>query len=321
MSRSPVICFLDSYTLSPGDLNLDVLDNVGTLTYYDRTPQDKIIERAQNAEVLITNKCQITAEIIDALPHLKMIQVAATGYNNIDLDTAKKRGVRVCNVSGYSTDSVAQHVFATLLNFYNKVSVYHQEVREGAWSKANDFSYWHKGIEALSDKTLGVIGYGQIGRKVAAIATAFGMRVVVSQRHDIKSDNDLISFHDQDFVFRNADILSLHVPLNKSTDKFINKASLDKMSADLILVNTGRGGLINEPDLATALKNKTIQAALLDVLSQEPPQADNALLSLPNCYITPHQAWANLSARRKLRDGIVSNIKAYLSGNPTNVIV
>jgi len=308
MTSKREICFLDAYTLSPGDLDLSDLDQLGHLTKYDRTSPSDIVERAKNAEIVITNKCNLNEEIISQLPHLKLIQVAATGYNNIDLNAAQKADVTVCNVSGYSTESVAQHVFALLLNYTNRVDLYHKEVRLQKWSETPDFSYWHNPIPALQSKTFGIIGYGQIGQAVAKIASAFGMRVLVSHKYDAKSTDSNITFHDQDYVFENANVISLHAPLNDSTNAFINSDSLKHMSSDTILINTGRGGLINERDLADALNDGVIQAALLDVLSAEPPLNDNPLINATNCYITPHQAWSNIRARQQLLAGIVNNI-------------
>ena len=320
MSDQLKICFLDSFTLSPGDLDLSSLEELGDVKFFDRTNQIDIIERAKDAHVLITNKCAINEEVISHLPNLKLIQVAATGYNNIDLDAARKHGITVCNVSGYSTESVAQHVFAMLLSYLNQVHVYNKESKNGYWSDAQDFSYWHNAIPALNEMTFGIIGYGKIGRGVGKIASAFGMKVIVSHKHEANSVDDNISFHNQDYVFRNSDILSLHAPLNASTNRFINTSSLEKMRSNAILINTGRGGLINESDLSTALFSGKIKAALLDVLSTEPPPKDNILLATPNCFITPHQAWANQSARKKLLNGIVYNISNFFKASPTNVV-
>jgi len=320
MSPKRNICFLDSYTLSPGDLDLSSLNNLGNLTLYDRTKQSEIVARAKDAQVVITNKCVLDNEIINQLPNLELIQVAATGYNNIDLVAAKSNGITVCNVSGYSTESVGQHVFAMLLSYLNQVYIYNKESAEGKWSSALDFSYWHKPITALNELTFGIIGYGKIGSTVAKIASAFGMKVIVSHKHEASSADPNISFHDQDFIFGNADVISLHAPLNASTDKFINAANIGKMKSNTILINTGRGGLINEPDLAMALNSGKLGAALLDVLSTEPPASDNVLLEAKNCFITPHQAWANQNARRRLLSGIISNIDNYYAGNPSNVV-
>lgn len=320
MSIERKICFLDSYTLSPGDLDLSSLNELGDVALYDRTKNEDIIARVIDAEILITNKCVIDANLIEQLPSLKLIQVAATGYNNVDLKAAKQRGITVCNVSGYSTESVGQHVFAMLLSYLNQVHIYNEESSLGVWTDASDFSYWHNPIYALNEMTFGIIGYGKIGSCVANIAASFGMKVIVSHKHNVISSNENITFHDQEFVFENSDVLSLHAPLNASTDQFINTSTLTKMKSNAILINTGRGGLINEAELANALVANKIKAALLDVLSQEPPQKDNVLLGLDNCYITPHQAWANIGARKRLLKGIVENINNFYSGNPTNVV-
>jgi len=314
------ICFLDSYTLSPGDLDLTELKMLGDVQLFERTPNNQILSRAKDVDVLITNKCILTKEIIDNLPSLKLIQVAATGYNNVDLNAARKNDIMVCNISGYSTKSVAQHVFAMLLNFINQVHVYNSECKAGEWSKKQDFSYWHNPIPALNEMTFGIIGYGKIGQAVAKIASAFGLKIIVSQKYDLTSEDSNISFESQDYIFENSDILSLHVPLNDSTDKFINQSSLEKMKNNAILINTGRGGLINEDDLASALNSGKIAAALLDVLSSEPPKKTNVLVSAKNCFITPHQAWANQYARKKLLRGVIDNIKGFYNNAPLNVV-
>ena len=246
--------------------------------------------------------------------------MAATGYNNIDLEAAKNYGITVCNVSGYSTESVGQHVFAMLLSYINQVHVYNKESKNGYWSDELDFSYWHNAIPALNEMTFGIIGYGKIGKGVARIASAFDMKVIVSHKYEATSDDENISFHNQDHVFEYSDVLSLHAPLNASTDKFINTSNIRKMRSNAIIINTGRGGLINENDLSKALFSRKIKAALLDVLSTEPPPKDNVLLKTPNCFITPHQAWANQNARKKLLNGIINNISNFLSDSPTNVV-
>ena len=314
------ICFLDSFTLSPADLDLSSLNELGKVQLCDRTNPTDIIARAKDAQVLITNKCTITSDIISRLPNLKLIQVAATGYNNIDLEAAKNYGITVCNVSGYSTESVGQHVFAMLLSYINQVHVYNKESKNGYWSDELDFSYWHNAIPALNEMTFGIIGYGKIGKGVARIASAFDMKVIVSHKYEATSDDENISFHNQDHVFEYSDVLSLHAPLNASTDKFINTSNIRKMRSNAIIINTGRGGLINENDLSKALFSRKIKAALLDVLSTEPPPKDNVLLKTPNCFITPHQAWANQNARKKLLNGIINNISNFLSDSPTNVV-
>ncbi len=320
MNTRPSIVFLDSETVNKGDVDFSVLETLGELTTYDYSEANKVAERIKNADIIICNKTIISSALIDEAHRLKYIVVSATGYNNIDLEAAKSKGIAVSNVSGYSTSSVAQHVFALLLAYYNRVESYNDKNKLGAWSKQKLFSYWDHPIEELSDKTLGILGLGTIGRAVAQIALAFGMKVIATHRHPERDALSGVEFVDLDILFQKSDILSLHVPLNESTKFIINRLSLMKMNTHSIIINTSRGGLINEPDLAEALKNNQIQAALLDVLSEEPPSSEQVLIGPENVFTTPHQAWASKQSRQRLIKGVEDNIKAFLEGNPQNLV-
>jgi len=314
------IVFLDSHTLSPGDIDLKPLHELGALEIYDRTKSSDIYERTKNADVIITNKVQIKEDILKQLPQLKMIQVAATGYNSVDVVAAKKQNITVCNVSGYSTSSVVQHVMSNILSYRNTPQQYFDESRKGVWSQNLDFSYWHKSIQELSGQTFGVLGFGKIGRQVAHVAKAFGMQVIAVNKYPEKYPMENVEFVDIETIFKKSDILSLHVPLNPTTKYIVNSKNLSLMKSSALLINTGRGDLIKETELKIALESNTIEAAFLDVLSQEPPPSDHVLLGVKNCYITPHQAWASLQSRERLLNGIVENIKAFEKGTPVNVV-
>ena len=319
MSKSKTV-FLDARTLDPGDNDLSVLSSFLDIEIYPRTEYKDTIDVCKNAEIIITNKAVIDKTVMDACPDLKLIQVAATGFNNVNGAYARSQGIDVCNISGYSTPSVAQQVFAMLLSYLNSFESYARESREGVWSNSEDFSYWRQPIHELHGQTFGIIGFGTIGEAVARIASSFGMQVIVSVRTPKESTIPNLEFHDQDYVLRNSDVLSLHAPLNASTEDLINKESLSIMKKNCILINTARGPMIVEEDLAEALKNGEIQAALLDVLRQEPPEKNNPLFHLQNCYISPHQAWASLQARQRLLDLMVHNLKSYLKGELLNCV-
>lgn len=315
------IVFLDSATLNPEEIDFTPLDELGHLDIYPKTDSTDIVSRSLSADVLITNKCIISKEIISALPRLKMIQLAATGYNNVDIKFAQEKGIRVCNVSGYSTTSVSQHVFAMLLSYLHQTQFYNQAVKTGRWKASGHFSFWDAPFQSLEGKTMGIFGFGMIGQSVAQIAAAFGMNVLVSSRTKRELADRNMSFCDLNFMLSNSDIISLHAPYNESTHEMINRKSLSLMKSSAILINTARGGLINEEDLYAFLDDHKIEAALLDVLSTEPPENSHPLIGLSNCFITPHQAWANLKARARLLIGMVENIKGFQKGTPQNVIV
>ncbi len=314
------IVFLDAYTISPGDMDLSSLESIGEVVLHDRTASLDVLQRSENAQVLITNKVKITAEFIAQLPKLKYIIVAATGYDVIDIKAATARNIPVSNVSGYSTTSVSQHVFAVLLAYLSNSQTYFDESMNRQWSTKPDFSYWHQPIEELTDLTFGVFGMGTIGKKVAAIALAFGMKTIAYSRNPERDAMTGVTMVTMDELLSQSDILSCHVPLNDSTKHIFNKDTFAKMKSTAILINTARGGIIHETDLAEALQEQQIKAALLDVLSIEPPPKNHPLLGLDNCYITPHQAWASVAARRRLLRGIVHNIQGFIDGQLRNVV-
>lgn len=312
------IVVLDGYAANPGDLSWNELKALGECTIYDRTAPAEVLERAAGAEILLTNKVVLNAETIAALPELKYIGVLATGYNVVDTAAAKERGIIVANIPAYSTASVAQMVFAHILNIAQQVQHYSDEVRKGRWSNNPDFCFWDTPLIELRGKKIGIVGLGNTGFNTARIAIGFGMEV---HAFTSKSPFQLppeIKKMDLDNLFSTCDIISLHCPLTDSTRELINAGRLKQMKPTAILINTGRGPLINEQDLADALNNGTILAAGLDVLSQEPPRADNPLLTARNCYITPHIAWASTAARERLMQIMLDNVKAYLDGKPIN---
>lgn len=312
------IVALDGYAANPGDLSWDELKALGECTIYERTSPEEVLERAAGAEILLTNKVVLNAETIAALPELKYIGVLATGYNIVDVTAAKERGIIVTNIPAYSTASVAQMVFAHILNIAQQVQHYTDEVRAGRWSNSPDFCFWDTPLIELRGKKIGIIGLGHTGYNTARIAIGFGMEVYA---YTSKSPFQLppeIKKMELDEIFSTCDIVSLHCPLTDATRELVNAGRLKLMKPTAILINTGRGPLINEQDLADALNNGTIFAAGLDVLTQEPPRADNPLLTAKNCYITPHIAWASTAARERLMQIMLENVKAYLSGKPVN---
>ncbi|WP_300704232.1 D-2-hydroxyacid dehydrogenase [Bacteroides sp.] len=312
------IVVLDGYAANPGDLRWDELQSMGECVIYDRTAPAEVLERSSGAEILLTNKTVLTAEHMAALPELKYIGVLATGYNIVDVNAAKERGIVVTNIPAYSTDSVAQMVFAHILNITQQVQHHSEEVRKGRWSSNKDFCFWDTPLIELRGKKIGIVGLGHTGFTTARIAIGFGMQVCA---YTSKTNFQLppeVRKMELDELFRECDIISLHCPLTDSTRELVNAERLKMMKHTAILINTGRGPLINEQDLADALNNGEIYAAGLDVLSQEPPRADNPLLSARNCYITPHIAWASTAARERLMLIMLENIKAYLGGKTIN---
>jgi len=315
------IVVLDGYTLNPGDLSWDEFKTLGDCTIYDRTAPNEVLERAAGAEILLTNKTVLTAEHISLLPDLKYIGVLATGYNVVDIAAAKERGLVVTNIPAYSTPSVGQMVFAHILNIAQQVQHHSEEVHKGRWTNSPDFCFWDTPLIELLGKKIGLIGLGQTGYNTARIALGFGMKVWA---HTSKSRLQLppeIKKLEIEQIFKECDIVSLHCPLTDVNREFVNAELLSSMKPTSILINTGRGGLINEQDLADALNTGKLYAAGLDVLSTEPPHADNPLLTAKNCYITPHIAWATLAARQRLMGIMIENIKAYQSGKPVNNVV
>ena len=312
------IVVLDGYGLNPGDLSWDAVSQLGELTVYDRTSSEEVIERSAGAEAILTNKTVITAEIMEALPDLKYIGVLATGYNVVNVGAAREKGIVVTNIPAYSTPSVAQMVFAHILNIAQQVQHHSEEVRKGRWTNNADFCFWDTPLIELREKKIGLVGLGHTGFNTARIAIGFGMQVTA---YTSKSSLQLppeIKKRTLDELFSECDIVSLHCPLTDETKELVNAERLRMMKPTAILINTGRGPLVNGQDLADALNAGKLYAAGLDVLSSEPPKADNPLLTARNCYITPHIAWASLEARTRLMDILVENIKAFQAGKPVN---
>lgn len=314
------IVVLDGHALNPGDLSWDALGELGELVVYDRTPPALTLERAAGAEILIPNKVVLGAGELAALPGLRYIGVQATGVNIIDLEAARAHGIVVTNVPAYSTPSVAQQVFALLLELVRGVGRHAELVRQGAWSKCPDFTFWETPQVELAGKAFGIIGFGDIGRAVARIAAAFGMRVLVHTRTVDAAAAAEVEFVEFDELIRTADVVSLHCPLTAQTERLINAACLARMKKSAYLINTGRGPLVDEAALAAALHGGVIAGAGLDVLVKEPPPQDNPLLAAPNCVITPHLAWATLAARQRLMATLVANVRAFLDGAPQNQV-
>ena len=312
------IVVLDGYGLNPGDLSWSDWEALGELTVYDRTSPSELLERSVGAEVLITNKTLITAENMAELPSLKYIGVLATGYNVVDIDAAKARGIVVTNIPAYSTASVAQMVFAHVLNITQRVGYYANENTQGRWTNNADFCYWDTNLVELDGKKMGIVGYGNIGKATARIALAFGMEVLVYTSKEQKDLPQGVRKVTLDELFAESDVVSLHCPLTPDTKELVNAERLKTMKPSAILINTGRGPLVNEQDLANALNEGRIAGAGLDVLSVEPSLADNPLLKAKNCFITPHIAWATKEVRTRLMDIAINNLRAYQEGNVIN---
>ena len=316
------IVILDAFTSNPGDLSWDTIEELGELTVYERTTPEEVLERCNGSEIIFTNKVILNSETIEQLPELKYIGVLATGTNVVDLNFAKEKGICVTNIPGYSTDSVVQHVLALMLHFSSKVSVHNDAVQKGDWVNSIDFSFTLGTLNELSGKTLGIIGLGTIGRKLARVADAMGMKIVAA--HQSSMDRLELPYEVEwlpvDEVFALADFLSLNCPLTPETEKVVNAERLKKMKSSAIVINTGRGPLVDEQALADALNNGTIAGAGLDVLSTEPPTGDNPLLSAKNCVITPHIAWASREARARLIAIAADNLSSFLSGVSQNVV-
>ncbi len=311
------IVILDGYAANPGDLSWQDLEKLGQVTVYERTKPEETVERAAGAEVVLTNKVVINREVIAQLPSLKYIGVLATGYNVIDLEAARQHGITVTNIPAYSTDSVAQHVFSFILYFTNQVAQHSASVMDGDWVKCPDFCYWNGSLSELNGKTLGIFGYGNIGKKVAEIAKAFGMKLICCTRTPKEGMPEAVSFED---LLKRSDFLTLHAPLTEQTKNIINKESLSLMKKSAYLINTARGGFVVEKDLADYLNNDGIAGYAADVLLNEPMNADCPLLKAKNCVITPHIAWAPRETRKRLQGIAEENLKAWISGNPINVV-
>ena len=312
------IVVLDGYGLNPGDLSWSAWETLGELKVYDRTSPSELLERSEGAEVLITNKTLITANDMALLPELKYIGVLATGYNVVDIDEAKARGIVVTNIPAYSTASVAQMVFAHILNITQRVGYYADENVRGRWTNNPDFCYWDTNLVELDGKKMGIVGYGNIGKATARIALAFGMEVLAYTSKEQKDLPQGVKKATLDELFAESDVISLHCPLTPDTKELVNANRLNTMKPNAILINTGRGPLVNEQDLADALNEGRIAGAGLDVLSVEPSVAGNPLLSAKNCFITPHIAWATKEARTRLMDIAINNLRSYQEGNVIN---
>lgn len=313
------IAVLDGYALNPGDLSWEGINKLGNCTIYDRTPAELTVERALDTEVVITNKVVLDQKTIKQLPKLKYIGVLATGYNVVDIQAAQEAGITVTNIPAYSTASVAQMVFSHILNFVQNVSVHAGSVSAGDWAKSIDFSYWKTPQMELAGKTLGIIGFGQIGQAVAKIGLALGMKIIYNNRSKKETTLDAVQV-DLNKLLSESDFISINCPLTAENTGFINKSTLEKMKPTTFLVNTGRGPLINEQDLADALNAGKIAGAGLDVLSVEPATKNNPLPKAKNCFITPHIAWATFEARTRLMNIASENLKAFLEGKPENVV-
>lgn len=314
------IVLLDGYASNPGDLTWEPLKEMGEVTVYDRTQPSEVVERAHDAEIIVTNKVTLTRQTLEQLPNLRLICVLATGYNTIDTLAARDLGITVCNVPAYSTDSVAQMVFALILNMTNRVAHYARQTREGRWSAAPDFCYWDLPVSELAGKTLGIVGLGHIGAKVASIAREFGMDVFVFTSKNSIDLPDYIQKTTLEGLFGVSDILTLHCPLTPDTHELINARTLARMKRGALLVNTGRGPLVNEADVAEALASGQLGGYGADVMCSEPPAADNPLFAQPNAFITPHIAWASVEARQRLLNATFDNIRAFQDGHPKNVV-
>lgn len=314
------IVLLDAHTANPGDASWAPLEAIAPCEIYPRTPLEQTVERCADAEVVITNKSPLTRDIIAALPKLKYIGVTATGYNIVDVAAAKERGIVVTNVPGYSSPAVAQLVFALLLELTNHVGHHAQTVAAGRWQACPDFCYWDHPIIELSGRTLGIIGYGDIGSAVGRIATAFGMKVLASKRDWKTPPPEGVTPASIDEIFQNSDAISLHCPLTDATKHLVGPRTLGLMKPTAFLINTGRGPLVDEPALAEALNSGRIGGAGLDVLSVEPPKDGNPLIGAQNCLITPHIGWASREARGRLIELTAANLRAFLAGAPANVV-
>lgn len=310
------ICILDGYSLNPGDLDWSPVERLGDVTLFDRTPADKIVERAADADIVLTNKVPFSADTLRQLSRLRFICVLATGYNIIDTEAAARQGVVVANIPAYSTMSVAQMAFAHILNITNHVASYAREVADGKWTNCPDFCFWDSALTELAGKTMGIVGLGNTGMATARIAVAMGMKVVAMTSKSADTLPEGITPATLDDVLASADVVSLHCPLTPSTRHLINAASIAKMKPSAILINTGRGPLVDEQAVADALNGGRLAAFGADVLSQEPPRGDNPLLSARNCFLTPHIAWATLEARTRLMSTATENVRQFIAGEP-----
>lgn len=314
------IVVLDGYTLNPGDISWDELKKLGDVTIYDRTNPEDIESRIKGADIILVNKIKLDKEIIDKMD-AKYIGLLSTGFDIVDLEASREKGIIVTNVPTYGSEAVAQMTFAHILNIFNHVAMHNESVKNGDWQAKTDFTYWNAQLVELSGKTLGLIGYGNIGKATAKIGKAFGLNIIAYTRSKTSSDSDEdVEFVSLDDLFKRSDIVSLHCPLNPSTEKIINKENIDKMKDGVVIINTSRGPLIDEENLAIALKEGKVKAAGLDVVSREPIVKTNPLLNCDKAIITPHIAWAAKEARERLLNTVVENIENYKKGSPKNVV-
>ncbi len=321
------IVILDGYAENPGDLSWEGFEKLGELTVYDRTPREdveEILRRIGDAEITCTNKTLIGREVIERAPKLRYIGVLATGYNVVDVDAAAERGIPVTNIPSYGTAAVAQHVMALLLEICNRTGHHSQAVHEGRWQRSEDFCFWDYPLMELAGKTMGIIGYGHIGKAAARLAGAFGMKVIACRRpgHSVLENvqDDGVSMVTIEELFERADVISVHCPLFPETEGLICRENISKMKDGVIIINTARGPIVQEKDLAEALNSGKVYAAGVDVVSTEPIRDDNPLLTARNCFITPHIAWASRESRQRLMDTAVDNLRAFLAGEPVNVV-
>lgn len=315
------IVILDGYTLNPGDLTWNELKKIGEVKIYDRTPSDKIIERIGDAAIVFTNKTPLTKEIFDKVQNVKFVGVLATGYNIVDAEAAKSKGIVVCNIPTYGTDAVAQFAIAMLLEMCHHVWAHNEEVKKGTWTNSIDFCFWNYPLIELAGKIMGIIGYGKIGQATAKIAIALGMKILAYDSEQLKElENKTMKYVELDELLSNSDVISLHCPLTESNKGIINKKTISKMKDNVMIINTARGPLIVEEDLAQALNSGKVSQAAVDVVSSEPIKSNNPLLKAKNLIITPHIAWAPKEARIRLMNIAVDNLKQFMAGNPVNVV-
>lgn len=315
------IVILDGHALNPGDLSYDCLKEFGELTIYRRTDSEaETISRIGDAEIVLLNKVPLTEAVLAACPNIRLICVQATGYNVVDCEAAKRRGIPVCNVPTYGTAAVAQFTMALLLELCHRIGHHDALVHQGDWCRCDTFCFWDTPQMELAGKTIGIIGFGRIGQAVGRLAKAFGMEVLACSRTEYPEGREIAEYVDLDTLYAHSDIISLHCPLFPETAKMINRDSIAKMKNGVILLNTSRGGLLDEEAVAEALRNGKLRCAAVDVVSQEPMEDANPLLAAPNCVITPHMAWAPIESRQRLLNCVVENIRGFLNGKPQNVV-
>jgi len=321
MTATPTIVILDGYTINPGDNPWSPVEALGNCVIHDRTPPELRLERSRDADIILTSKCKLDAPLLETLPKLKYISMLATGYNNVDVVAAGKLGIPVSNVPAYSTESVVQTTFALLLELATAVGIHDAAVKAGEWVRCPDHAFWKTSILELDGLTLGIVGYGTIGRAVARVGAAFGMKIIsYAPRLPQEQGPIPVRFVPLEELFASADVVTLNCPQNADNEGFVNSGLLAMMKSTALLINVARGGLVNEADLAQALQSGTIAGAGLDVVAHEPMLADNPLLGIPNCVFTPHIAWASLAARKRLMAIVAENVSSYLQGSPINVV-